>query len=97
MLVLALVPVLVAPSAAQAATGPAVSARVTGPTTINPMETTTLRATYTKNGNPVPAATLRLQKLIGGSYRDVGTITITNGAGTTTLAPLVMLMVPTSR
>ncbi len=69
------------------ARGPAVGASVTGETTITPEETTTLKATYTKDGDPVPTATLRLQKLIAGRYRDVGTVAITDGVGTATLAP----------
>lgn len=85
-LLIALIPAL-APGVAVAASSASVTASVTGYTTINPMESTTLRATYTKNGEPVAAATLRLQKKISGTYQDVRTFIVTDGVGTTTLSP----------
>jgi stage II sporulation protein D len=75
------------PGTARAATGPEVSASVTGPTTINPEETTTLTATYSKNGVAVPSANLRLQKLYSSGWTTVRLFKVQDGVGTTTLAP----------
>ncbi|RHA38886.1 SpoIID/LytB domain-containing protein [Cellulomonas rhizosphaerae] len=65
----------------------AVTARLTGPATINPLQTTTLTATYTKNGTPVAHATLKLQKHSPTGWRTVRTFPVRAGSGTYTLAP----------
>lgn len=71
---------------AQAATA-AVTGTITGPTTIATGGTTVVRATYTKDGVAVPTATVRLQKVVSGTWTDAADITVTNGVGTRTIYP----------
>ncbi|WP_250445553.1 hypothetical protein [Actinotalea sp. C106] len=64
-----------------------VTAQVTGPTTIPAGEASSVAVTYTEHGQPVPSATLTLQRHRNGTWTDAATLPITNGHGTRPLRP----------
>ena len=64
-----------------------VKAAFTGSTTVMPGGTSTISVTYSKDGRPVAAATVTVQRLVWGEWTDADPVTITNGTGTHTLAP----------
>ncbi|MCB7137187.1 SpoIID/LytB domain-containing protein [Cellulosimicrobium marinum] len=84
--VLLALPLVLTGAPAQAAT-PAVTGTITGPTSVAPGGSTVVRATYTKDGVKVPAATVRLQKVVSGRWTDAADIGITNGVGSRTIYP----------
>ncbi|BDZ42860.1 hypothetical protein GCM10025865_21590 [Paraoerskovia sediminicola] len=78
---------VVAPGASAAGQSNAVTGKITGPTTITSGGSTTVAATYTKNGTKVSRATVELQKYTSGRWVDAAPITITDGTGARTIYP----------
>ncbi|MBO1752660.1 hypothetical protein J4G33_12675 [Actinotalea sp. BY-33] len=64
-----------------------VTAQVTGPTTIPAGGASSVDVTYTRHGQPVPSATLTLQRHRNGTWSDAATIPITDGRGSRSLRP----------
>ena len=75
-------------SPASAADSWTLTGRVTGPTTIVPGGTTTVRATYLEpDGSAVPSSTVTLQKLVDGAWVDAAPISVHDGSGTRVIYP----------
>jgi len=64
-----------------------VDATLTGPQAVAPGGTTTVGVRYTKDGVPVASATLTLQVQRDGEWVDVTPVTVTDGAGSTSVRP----------
>ncbi len=64
-----------------------VTATVTGPTTVPLGGQTGLAITYTKDTQPVPAATVFLQAQVGTGWVDLQTVPVVNGVATQALWP----------
>ncbi len=75
------------PCAAWAYWGPAVTATVTGPTTVPAGGATSVDVRYVKLREPVASATLTVQKLVGGAWVDAQQVPVTAGAATLQLSP----------
>jgi hypothetical protein len=61
-----------------------VTATLTGPTTIPAGGETSLAITYRKDSQPVPAATVVIQKLVNGAWVDAYPVPVTNGTASFT-------------
>ena len=63
------------------------TAALSGPRTVAAGGSTTISATYSKDGALVPSATVTLQSLRDGEWVDVAPVTITGGTGTAAIRP----------